>query len=369
MFAAASPARGAEVSVLRVGTSGDYAPFAKDGKGFDVDVARSFAADSGLAIEWVRFRWPDLREALAAGAFDVAMSGVTWRPEREVIGQTTRAVAVGGPCTVGAAAPRRLAVNRGGVLEPWARRRFPGAAILAVGDNASLAERLSRGEVEALVTDSFEAPQVAPPGATVRCEPRRDRKVYWLSPSVAADLAPRLDAWLAQNEPRLRQLRARWFGESAPRDELDHLVDLLARRLEMMPSVAAWKRAHGEAIEDPAREARVIARARDDAAAAGLAAAGAEALARTEIELAKAVQRRASGEGAIFDLENQVRPALSRLDTRIVRALGALAPIPARSLTGAKLAPLEAVLDADEIVALRGALLGVLPRAEGRREP
>ena len=32
---------------LRVGTSGDYAPFSKDGAGFDVDVARLFAAEQG----------------------------------------------------------------------------------------------------------------------------------------------------------------------------------------------------------------------------------------------------------------------------------------------------------------------------------
>ena len=70
--------------MLRVGTSGDYAPFSLDGRGFDVDVADALAKHLGMRVEWVHFRWPELRSMIDAGRFDVAMSGVTWRPDRAV---------------------------------------------------------------------------------------------------------------------------------------------------------------------------------------------------------------------------------------------------------------------------------------------
>src|SRR3954467_6037919 len=50
---------------LRVGTSGDYAPFSiRDAagtvRGFDADVAVALARDLGFELEWVGFRWPTL---------------------------------------------------------------------------------------------------------------------------------------------------------------------------------------------------------------------------------------------------------------------------------------------------------------------
>src|SRR6266404_2350857 len=86
-----------EAPPLRVGTSGDYPPFslARDGRleGLDVEIARRFAHDGGRRLELVPFRWPELTRDLAAGRFDLAMSGVTLRPERAVAGVFTRPVA------------------------------------------------------------------------------------------------------------------------------------------------------------------------------------------------------------------------------------------------------------------------------------
>ena len=98
--ASASPAD----ATLRVGTSGDYEPFsfASPGEaagrliGFDLAVARLYAADRGFALELVRFRWPELLRDLAAGRFDLAMSGVTVRPERSLVGRFSAPVAESG---------------------------------------------------------------------------------------------------------------------------------------------------------------------------------------------------------------------------------------------------------------------------------
>ena len=72
----------AQQATLRVATTGDYPPFSRAGAGFDVDVARRLAADLGARIEWVSVRWPELLRAAQTNGFDIAMSGVTWRPER-----------------------------------------------------------------------------------------------------------------------------------------------------------------------------------------------------------------------------------------------------------------------------------------------
>jgi cyclohexadienyl dehydratase len=75
-----------------VGTSGDYAPFSFPAPatpegvggfdGFDLVLARAYAEERGLQLELVRFSWPKLLGDLAGGRFEVAMSGITVRPER-----------------------------------------------------------------------------------------------------------------------------------------------------------------------------------------------------------------------------------------------------------------------------------------------
>ena len=346
--------------VLRVGTSGDYAPFSLDGRGFDVDVADALAKHLGMRVEWVRFRWPELRSMIDAGRFDVAMSGVTWRPDRAVVGRMTRAVAQGGPCVVGDPAAALVAVNRGGVLEAWARRRFASGSVLAVDDNSSMPMLLASGAVGAVVTDSFELTGWrGPPPGPVECAPPRDRKVYWIAPARAAELGPLIDRWLADNEPRLDALRTHWLGRRASRDDVDDLIDQLARRLAFMPYVAAWKREHGVPLEDPAREKTVLTNAESTARAHGLDAASVRALFLLQIEQAKAVERRATIGPAPLDLEREIRPALSQIGEHIVERLAALAPLDPSRLSDERLVPLGELLGPAEIAELRDALVAV----------
>ena len=355
--------------VLRIGTSGDYPPFSveRDGTrvGFDIELAERFAREAGLRIEWVSFRWPELTADVAADRFEVAMSGVTFTPERAVTGYLTRALATSGPCVLGASTPKRVAVNRGGVLERFARQRFRDAEVRAVERNQSLPELLARGDVDAIVTDRFEIAyfrgkrESAWPEA---CEPPVDRKVFWVAPARAGDLGPRLDAWLARNESQVDAARVRWLGGSARRSDADHLLDLLARRLALMPAVARAKAGRALAIEDPEREARVLAGVRARSRAAGLDAASVEALFRAQIEAGKRVQQRdtiARDAAPELDLDAALRPAIGALGDRIVSALAATAPIPAAALDGADWGPVAVWLDASEQAALRDALLAV----------
>ena len=71
--AAATPAStnaAAAPASPREGNAPAAAP-ANELSGFDVEVARRFAADRGYKVEFVAVRWPDLSASLAAGAFDV----------------------------------------------------------------------------------------------------------------------------------------------------------------------------------------------------------------------------------------------------------------------------------------------------------
>jgi chorismate mutase-like protein len=342
--------------VLRVGTSGDYAPFSNEGQGFDVDAARLLADALDRELVFVPFRWPELEQRVVHGDFDVAMSGVTWRPERAVIGRMSLAVAIGGPCWIGPLSPKSVAVNQGGVLERFARAHFPQARIEAVDANQTLPARLASGEVEAIVTDSFELDGFARVGDPTHCEPARDRKVWWVTPARVDELGPRLDPLVRQHEPELAKLREKWFGSPQRQDEADRLVDLIARRLALAPAVGAWKRAHQRPIEDSAQEARVLESVRQRAIDLGLDPTALRALFALQIELSKRIQIRASNGDAQLDLDTQLRPALAELSDRQIESIALAAPVDSRSLDQGTLEPLNELLEPVEVAELATAL-------------
>lgn len=346
-------------AVLRVGTSGDYAPFSKAGQGFDIDAARLVAAALGQELVFVPFRWPELEADIARGEFDLAMSGVTWRPERALIGRMSLAVAIGGPCWLGQATPKSVAVNRGGVLERFARAHFPDARIETVDANLSLPERLASGEVEAIVTDSFELEAFARGRDSKHCEPARDRKVWWIAPAREADLGPVLDPLVRAREPDLAKLREKWFGFAQPQDEADRLVDLISRRLAFMPAVGAWKRANDRPIADLPQEARVLEDVTARARRLGLDPAPARALFALEIELAKRIQTRAPATASGLDLDTQLRPALAKLTERQLESLALAAPVDPGALDDATLEPLREWLEPGEVAELVRVLSGI----------
>src|SRR5439155_434554 len=154
--------------------------------------------------------------------FDLAMGGVTLRPERAVAGVFTRPVAEAGAVVLAHQRldPRtswlRLGVNAGGHLERLAARLFPHALLVRTNDNRALAELLATGAADAILTDEAEADALAVPGA-VRLGPfTRDRKGYLgRDPALVAEL----DAWLRAREAdgTLAALRARWLGAERAR--------------------------------------------------------------------------------------------------------------------------------------------------------
>src|ERR1700761_1156350 len=77
--------------VLRVGLTGDYAPYAlrgPDGKitGADASVAQALAQNLGVGLEIVPTTWKSMTRDFKAGDFDIAMGGVSVTADRAMIG-------------------------------------------------------------------------------------------------------------------------------------------------------------------------------------------------------------------------------------------------------------------------------------------
>ena len=351
----------AESSRLRVATSGDYPPFsvAAPGtpsgyRGFEIALVERFAAERGIEIEWLRFRWPQLLEDLAAGRFDVAASGITLRPERSVAGRFSVATAESGavalvadpaahPTLESLDSPRvRIGVNAGGHLERVADQRFPRATRIAIPDNRGVLAALAAGQLDAVVSDTHEATlwRRELPGSASLGPFTRDRKA-WLLGAAQAALAAELDDWLLAREAdgSLAELRDSELGEAGPpsAEPLRALCAALDERLSLMRWVAVAKRRGGLPLEVPEREARVVAAALAAVSEAALRAGrpdppqdAVEDFFRAQFEAAKQLQRSAlsdselpSGE-RVPDLQEQLRPALLRIGERVARLIVAL---------------------------------------------
>ena len=325
--------------VLRVGTSGDYAPFSvnRDNapSGLDVEIAERLGRDLGMRVEFTPVSWPQLAAATQRGDFDIAMCGVTMRAERAQIGRYTRPYAtVGAVALIRAGDAQRfssvsaldrpgvrIAVHAGGHLERVAREHFPAAEIESVADNAAVPGRVVDGSADAAVTDTAEVGGWMRPTLRVLGPFSLDHKAYLL-PVDRDQLALRVDEWLVAREADgwLDGERVKWIGAAAHTDPAtasrDSVAALIRLRLDIMPSVAAVKRAAGLPIEDPAQEERVIERAR----AGSSQPARAEAVYRSLIAMAKSVEEAAPAPDTAASLAD-LRGAIGRVDAQLLREL------------------------------------------------
>ncbi len=360
---------------LRIGTSGDYPPFSErvtDGyRGFDIEVATAFAAEHGFEIEWVRFSWPELANDVEQERFDIAMSGVTVRPDRSAIGRFSVPVVASGAFlliragvesakTLSLPPTQRLqlldrpethiAVNAGGHLERVTRSKFQRARIEAIPDNASVRRSLISGNCHAVVTDSIEAPiwLEGTTDLTTLGPLTEDRKAY-LTRADRAKLSESLDTWLLAREAdgTLERWRKKYFGSGAPERTAEPMTALLAsinERLSLMPLVAEAKRKSARPVEDIGQERRVLAAAVERINTIAkrerrkpLDPGRVRAFYQAQIDAAKAIQTHVLAESPTpsrkiktYDLSDVLRPALSRISVRIAELLVEVAgnPLP-----------------------------------------
>jgi len=316
--------------VLRVGTSGDYAPFTlaqgPEITGLDAELATRAARDLGVRVEFVRFSWGNLLADLKAGRFDIGASGITLRPERAL---APREVAQRMPDP--AAFDRsdvRIAVNRGGYLERVAHRFFPHATILPTDDNRRLLDPVLGNGADAALSDSAEARGLAHP-ELVRLGPlTRDHKGLLVG-ERAPELADWLDDWLRARELDgfVSALRRKHLGdESATADmTVEAIVADVGLRMGLMPLVAAAKARKALPIEDRSQEARVLERIAATATRYAISPTDTRTLYDVLIRASKEVQRASSASAAasadVGPALDDLRDAIRRIDEHLMHSL------------------------------------------------
>jgi cyclohexadienyl dehydratase len=144
----------------------------------------------------------------------------------------------------------------------------------------------------------------------------------------------------------------------------DHLLSLVAERLEQMPRVAAAKWRDGKAVSDPTREQALLATLAKDAAARGLQADGVAALFTLQMRLAREAQERAFGHWRAEGCTDcAAAPALAAL-RQVLDGIGG-AQLDALYL----LAPLDRDEDPPRLsAALQSRLEALIPDAASRAE-
>jgi cyclohexadienyl dehydratase len=176
---AATLARIKRVGVLRVGTTGDYAPFSDDQgsddqggalRGFDIELAQQLAQHLGVAIQFVRTTWPTLMDDFSQHRFDIALSGISVTPERAARADFSTAYHVDGKTPIARCkdAPRlatleqidqpkvRVIVNPGGTNERFVRERIKRASIVVHTDNRTVFDEIIAGRADVMLTDGIE---------------------------------------------------------------------------------------------------------------------------------------------------------------------------------------------------------------------
>ena len=219
---AALKARG----TLRVGTTGDYAPFSyrtAEGTlaGIDIDLAQAFAESLGLKLEWVETSWPTLTTDLQRGVFDLALSGISRTLTRAAVPGSSFSE----PYHRGGKAPIircedqtrfttweaidqpgvRAVVNPGGTNEAFARSRYQHASLRVHEDNRTIFQEIAEGRADVMVTDLIEVQLWA--GRDSRLCPALGvarltyaEKGAWLAAPPDSPLTTLFNLWLAQQQ-------------------------------------------------------------------------------------------------------------------------------------------------------------------------
>ncbi|MDB6161230.1 MAG: chorismate mutase [Gammaproteobacteria bacterium] len=162
--------------LLRVGTTGDYAPFSLEANGSlsgsDIELAQKLAEQLHARAVFIHTSWSSMLDDLGRGAFDLSMGGVSVTPARQAQGAFSIPYSSGGKtvlarCTDSgkfhgglAAVDRpkvRLIVNPGGTNEQYVRSNVHHAQINVYPDNRAIFDEITAGHADVMITDDVEA--------------------------------------------------------------------------------------------------------------------------------------------------------------------------------------------------------------------
>jgi cyclohexadienyl dehydratase len=217
LVAPRTPARAQAAGVLRIGTPGDYAPFAvavaSQLTGSDVELAERLSAALGLRPVFVHTRWATLVDDLQADHFDLAVGGISVTEARLARAAFSLPIAQGGKTAIGRCEDRArfarwqdidrdgviVVENAGGMNEQFARRRLQHATLRVHPDNRTVMDELVAARADVMFTDDTEVVLVTR-RRPVLCRLLAER----FDPSDKALLLPHDGAWTAAVDGWLR---------------------------------------------------------------------------------------------------------------------------------------------------------------------
>ncbi len=161
--------------VLKVGTPGDYAPFAikaADGSyhGADITEINHVAAKLGLKVQMVPTSWSKLADDTKANKFDIAVGGISITPAREEFAAFTIPLVTDGKRPIVRCADKdkyttlaaidqpsvRVVTNPGGTNDAFAKANLTHATVTVFPDNTKIFNEIAAGHEDVMVTDGVE---------------------------------------------------------------------------------------------------------------------------------------------------------------------------------------------------------------------
>ncbi|MCK8068144.1 transporter substrate-binding domain-containing protein [Cobetia sp. 1CM21F] len=161
--------------VLKVCTTGDYAPFSHredngDFEGIDIDMAASLARSLGATVQTVPTSWPTLMEDFTSGKCDIAMSGISVKLDRQAQAYFSKPYQTGGKTPIVRCEDVdkyqtvaqinqpsvRITVNPGGTNERFANEFLSDATRVAHNDNRTIFNNIIEDRADVMVTDAIE---------------------------------------------------------------------------------------------------------------------------------------------------------------------------------------------------------------------
>ena len=161
--------------ILRVGSTGDYAPFSESRlpgqyNGIDIDLAENLAESLGVKVKLVTTSWPSLITDLSSNQFDIAMSGISRTLQRQQHGFFSKAYHIGGKTPIIRCTDRRrlqslhdidqagnrVIVNPGGTNELYLDANIKQAEKILFADNRVIFNEIINGRADVMITDAIE---------------------------------------------------------------------------------------------------------------------------------------------------------------------------------------------------------------------